>query len=202
MRWWWSSSMARSWVTPSGAVTSRVVITCCTGCERFFSKRTSRVVMSPTSLRPSRMGMPEMLCWIINSTARDRGAPTWRVMGSSTMPLSCFFTRATWAACSSGVKFLWMTPSPPSWARAMARRASVTVSIAEERMGVGSTRCRVTREAICTSWGSTALSAGTNSTSSKVRPSFTSSVSMRRVVAERPRSLKRPARGHGTAGNP
>ena len=31
--------------------------------------------------------------------------------------------------------FLWMMPMPPSWAMAMARRASVTVSIAAERIG-------------------------------------------------------------------
>jgi hypothetical protein len=33
------------------------------------------------------------------------------------------------------IMFLWMMPMPPSWARAMARSLSVTVSIGEETMG-------------------------------------------------------------------
>ena len=100
------------------------------------------------------------------------------VIGSTTMPVSCFFTLSTSAACSSGVKFLWMTPSPPSWAMAMAMRASVTVSIALESSGMGTRRFRVTRVDRSTWCGSTWLSAGSSSTSSKVSPSRMFGVSM------------------------
>ena len=63
-------------------------------------------------------------------------------------------------------------PIPPSRASAIAIRASVTVSIAAETIGMSSAIVRVSRVAVETSFGSTADSAGTSSTSSKVRPSF------------------------------
>ena len=52
------------------------------------------------------------------------------VIGSTIMPLSDRFTRSTSDACSLMVRFLWMTPSPPCCAIAIASRDSVTVSIA------------------------------------------------------------------------
>ena len=58
------------------------------------------------------------------------------VIGSLTTPLSKRLTFATSAACFAGVMFLWMMPRPPSCAMAMARRASVTVSIAAETSGM------------------------------------------------------------------
>ena len=57
--------------------------------------------------------------------------------GSMTMPVSAFFTLVTSSACSSMVRFLWMTPRPPSRAMQIAVRASVTVSMAEDRIGNG-----------------------------------------------------------------
>ena len=39
------------------------------------------------------------------------------------------------AACSAAVRFLWTMPMPPSWAIAMAKRDSVTVSMAAETRG-------------------------------------------------------------------
>src|SRR5688500_5380030 len=51
-------------------------------------------------------------------------------------------------------------------------RASVTVSIAAETIGISSAIVRVRRLAVTTSFGRTADSAGTSRTSSKVRPSF------------------------------
>src|SRR5665811_1285159 len=42
------------------------------------------------------------------------------VTGFTTMPDSNFFTERTWAACSSAVRFLWITPMPPCWAMAIA----------------------------------------------------------------------------------
>ena len=54
---------------------------------------------------------------------------------------------------------------------ATAMRASVTVSIAAETIGIASWRLRVSRVAVETSFGRTCDSAGTSRTSSKVRPS-------------------------------
>ena len=58
------------------------------------------------------------------------------VTGSTIIPLSERFTLSTSAACASIVRFLWMTPRPPFCAIAIARRDSVTVSIAAERIGM------------------------------------------------------------------
>ena len=67
------------------------------------------------------------------------------VSGLITMPVSNFFTRRTSAACSSMVRFLWITPMPPCCAMAMAIGASVTVSIAAEISGMFSRMLRVRR---------------------------------------------------------
>ncbi len=50
-----------------------------------------------------------------------------------------------------------MMPMPPSWARAMARSLSVTVSIGEERMGKLRRMVRVSCVRISTSRGTTSL---------------------------------------------
>src|SRR5947208_1974486 len=63
-------------------------------------------------------------------------------------------------------------PMPPSRARAIARRASVTVSMAAETTGIASSIVRVRRVRVETSFGRTRDSAGTRSTSSNVRPSL------------------------------
>ena len=49
--------------------------------------------------------------------------------------------------------FLWMMPMPPSWAMAMARRDSVTVSMAAERIGMFSVIPRQTWVRRSTSFG-------------------------------------------------
>ena len=95
------------------------------------------------------------------------------VTGSTIMPLSLRFTRSTSSACRSMVMFLWMMPMPPCWARAMARCDSVTVSMAELRMGMFRAMRRVTQVRVSVSTGWTELRAGCKSTSSKVRPSGT-----------------------------
>ena len=61
------------------------------------------------------------------------------------MPLSDRFTRSTSDACSSIDRFLWMTPRPPCCAIAIARRDSVTVSIAALTSGTFSRMLRVSR---------------------------------------------------------
>ena len=65
------------------------------------------------------------------------------VIGSTIMPLSDRFTRSTSEACSSIDRFLWMTPRPPCCAIAIARRDSVTVSIAALTSGTFSRMWRV-----------------------------------------------------------
>lgn len=63
---------------------------------------------------------------------------------------------------------------PPSWAMAIANRASVTVSIAALTMGMFRTMFRDTRVLVSTSLGSTCDLAGTSTTSSYVKPTRTS----------------------------
>ena len=52
------------------------------------------------------------------------------------MPDSERFTRSTSSACNSMDRFRWIMPIPPSRARAMANRLSVTVSMGEETRGM------------------------------------------------------------------
>ena len=93
------------------------------------------------------------------------------VIGSTTMPLSKRLTLRTSSAWSAGSRLRWMTPMPPACAMAMASRASVTVSIAEETIGRFSRIVRVRREAMLTPLGMTALRPGRSSTSSNASPS-------------------------------
>src|SRR5258708_5303865 len=65
-----------------------------------------------------------------------------------------------------------MMPMPPSRASAIASRASVTVSIAAERMGMLREISAVRRVFVATSPGSTLDAAGGSNKSSKVRPSL------------------------------
>ncbi len=67
------------------------------------------------------------------------------MIGSTIMPLSDRFTRSTSDACSSIDRFLWMTPSPPCCAIAIASRDSVTVSMAALTSGTFSRMWRVSR---------------------------------------------------------
>ena len=52
------------------------------------------------------------------------------------MPLALRLTFSTSSACRSTDIFLWIMPSPPSWARAIAISLSVTVSIGELNRGI------------------------------------------------------------------
>ncbi len=124
----------------------------------------------PTRRGPSTTGMPLISCRFISAMASESGASGPMVCGSVTMPLSCFLTFCTSPACWAMVRFLWMKPSPPSCAMAMAVLDSVTVSIAAETRGIFSSIWRVNRDAVRTSRGRTSLAAGRSSTSSNVRP--------------------------------
>ena len=77
------------------------------------------------------------------------------VMGLRIMPLSERFTRSTSWACRSIDMFLWMTPTPPSRATAMAMLASVTVSMAAETRGTWSVMRFVSRVEMSVSFGCT-----------------------------------------------
>jgi hypothetical protein len=66
----------------------------------------------------------------------------------------------------------WMTPMPPACAMAIARRASVTVSMAEEMIGMLSEMERVSRVLMSTALGMTSEWPGVSRTSSKVRASL------------------------------
>ena len=57
-------------------------------------------------------------------------------MGLVIMPDCERFTLSISVACWSGAMLRWMMPMPPSRARAIARRASLTVSIAAEISGI------------------------------------------------------------------
>jgi len=89
------------------------------------------------------------------------------------------------------VKFLWITPMPPCWAKAIARDASVTVSMADEQSGMLSSMPRENRVRMSTSPGKTSEYAGTRRTSSKVRPSF---ISFRSISLGERNYTKKPAR--------
>src|ERR1700722_13216745 len=85
--------------------------------------------------------------------------------------------------------FLWMMPIPPSWAMVMAKRASVTVSMAAETTGRLTWISRVSLLANDTSRGKTSEYAGTSRTSSNVSASsririgsVTGSSKRRRIV--------------------
>ena len=67
---------------------------------------------------------------------------------------------ATCSACTSGVRLRWITPMPPACAMAMASRPSVTVSMAEDRIGILTVISRVTRELTSASAGSTSEGRG------------------------------------------
>ena len=102
------------------------------------------------------IGTPEMLCPLMILRAWPTVASGGSVIGSTMMPFSDRLTLSTSRVCSSIDMFLWMMPMPPSWARAMASSASVTVSMGEETIGMLSAILAV-------SWVRTSTSRGRNS---------------------------------------
>ena len=170
---------------------SRGVMTDDTGASSFSSKRRSRLVTMPTTRSPSTTGTPEMPRARVSSM-------TWRmvrsgvtVIGSRMTPDSYFLTRTTSRAWASMVMFLWMMPRPPSCAMVMARRASVTVSMAAEIIGMPRRMRRVSWVDKSTSRGNTLECAGTRRTSSKV--SASSRIRMGPTRNEGSTTLYRPA---------
>ena len=127
----------------------------------------------PTSLPPpSTIGMPEILYRAMRSRAARTGASGGSVTGSVIMPLWLRFTRSTSVTCSATERFRCTIPMPPCRAIAMARGASVTVSMAADTIGMLSWIFGVRCAAVLTSFGRTLDSAGSRRTSSKVSPSL------------------------------
>ncbi len=153
--------MASSSVVPSLAVISRsLVMNSVTGRSKSapLQKRMSRLVRMPTS-RPeaSVIGTPLKRNRRIRSSASCSVAVGGRVTGSVIIPLWLRLTFCTSAAWSSMVRLRWITPMPPSRARAMAMRASVTLSIAAETIGTASTMSAANVAVVSTVSGSTSL---------------------------------------------
>ncbi len=167
--------MASSWFTVSRTVIRfSFVISSETGWSGSVAKRTSRFVRMPTRrfcwppASRSTTGMPEMPLVRITACASARVASGVIVTGLTTMPDSNFLTCRTSSACWSGSRLRWITPRPPACAMAIARRASVTVSMAAEMIGMPSRIDRVRRVDVSASPGRTLDAAGRSSTSSKV----------------------------------
>src|SRR3989339_1224924 len=104
-----------------------------------------------------------------------------RQTGSAMTPLAERFTLVTSLVCSSIERFLWMMPMPPSWAKAMARFASVTVSIGEETIGILSGIWQENRVWVLVSAGIISDFWGTKRMSSKVMPSLINLLSMNTI---------------------
>jgi hypothetical protein len=114
--------------------------------------------------------MPEISCFSMSSRARATSASGESVTGSRITPFALRFTWSTWRAWFSGVRLRWMIPMPPCRASAMARLASVTVSMAELEIGISRWTRREKRVETSTDVGRTSLRPGSRSRSSKVRP--------------------------------
>ncbi len=101
----------------------------------------------------STIGTPLIEKRRMSARASRIGRSGVSVIGFRIIPLSDRFTRSTSAAWRSIDMFLWITPRPPCRAIAIASSASVTVSIAAERIGTFSRIFRVTQVVTSTSCG-------------------------------------------------
>ena len=185
MRCRWRSSFACSSVVPTGVVIRRsFVMRDEMGRSGRVSNRRSRLVRMPTSFPFSSMtGTPEILYRAITSSASAIFCSGRTVTGSTIIPDSDRLTRSTSSAWAAIDRFLWMTPSPPCCAMAIARRDSVTVSIAAETIGMLSGTASVRRVRRSTSRGWTRERAGSRRTSSKVSASGRTSSAPRDLFA-------------------
>ena len=171
MRCWASSPMASSGSTPSFAVTSGCFdMTSATRVVAFSNgetKRVSRFVTMPTSLpSSSTTGRPLTRKCAHSRSTSSMVASAVVVTGCVIIPDSERFTRSTWSAWSATERLRCSTPMPPCRAIAMAIRASVTVSIAEEIRGDCRLMRRVSRVEVSASLGITSVCPGRSITSS------------------------------------
>ena len=125
----------------------------------------------PTSVpASSTTGNPEIRYLAQRASTSAMVISGLQVMGSVTIPDSERFTISTFWACSSMERLRCSTPSPPSRAMATAMRASVTVSIAADTIGILRLILRVSWVVVVTSEGITSEASGKSNTSSKVNP--------------------------------
>ncbi len=155
--WVWSSFLITSKSVPSLTVTSFSlgVMISFTWRSRRVSNLISRPVTIPIKSLPSTTGKPEILFAKVISSSSRTVVLGETVIGSLTTPLSYFLTVLTSAACCSMVIFLWIIPMPPSCAIEIARRESVTVSIAAETRGMFNSMSLVILDLSETSLGNT-----------------------------------------------
>ena len=121
-------------------------------------------------------GTPEKFLTRVSSITSATVAEVEMQIGSTITPLSYFLTRLTSDACASGLMLRCTTPIPPAWARHIAARDSVTVSIAAETSGILSAIFWEKDVERSTSCGRTSDNPGTSKTSSKVRARFGCSI--------------------------
>jgi len=161
---------ASSIVTDSRAVMSLSdVITSVTGRSTSGTYFRSRLVTIPMSVPSSLViGNPPMRYRSMRLSASRMLWVGRSVIGSTIIPLSDRFTLSTIVTCSSMEQFRWMMPIPPSRAMAIARLASVTVSIAALMIGMFRAIWGVSRVLVSTVAGRTWERWGTKRTSSKV----------------------------------
>src|SRR4029079_2492459 len=119
------------------------------------------------------------------------------------MPASDRLTRSTCAAWSSIDRLRWRIPTPPWRAIAIAIRASVTVSIADDTSGTRIRRLRVSWVEVSTWLGLTSDSAGRRRTSSNVSPTRANGSAAAKSMAHRtcrppslPSAHEAPAEAH------
>ena len=144
MRCLCKSCLARSLETPGVTVTSSLVISTETGLvEVLLEADVARGEDSDRGVPLDDRHAGDVVLAHDAEPPRASDCAGRAVTGASTMPLSARFTRSTSRACSSGGRFLWRMPIPPSRAMVMAVLASVTESIAAERNGMFSSISRV-----------------------------------------------------------
>ena len=141
-------------------------------CFGFSAKRTSRLVNMPTSLPDfSTTGIPDIRFCSIVACASARVASGAIVIGLTTMPDSNRFTCRTAAVCCSMVRLRCNTPIPPICAMTIAMSDSVTVSMAEERIGIFRPMSLEMLVLVSAWLGTISDAAGRSRTSSNVSPS-------------------------------
>ena len=136
-----------------------------------FSNLKSLFVTIPISFFSlSTIGIPPILYSFIKLLAFETNAVWYSVTGSKIIPDSDLLTFFTLSACISIGILLCITPNPPSWAMPMAILLSVTVSIAAETIGIFKLIFFENLVFKFTWLGKISEYAGTNKTSSYVRP--------------------------------
>ena len=162
-------SASSSETLPVAVTRSSLVMTSATCRSSLSRNRKSRRVRIPTSVPScSTIGTPETLCCSMRSRAAETLADEGNVTGFTMIPFALRFTLFTSSVWLSTVKFLWMMPIPPIFAKAIAMACSVTVSIGELSSGMFSRILSVRRVLTSTSDGTTSLYRGSSKTSSNV----------------------------------